>query len=58
MQMSNCIAAFFHLICPLKETSDEARLKHIEAVLEKFDADKDGVVTVNDIRKVKILFII
>ncbi|EDX08561.1 mitochondrial proton/calcium exchanger protein [Drosophila simulans] len=36
----------------LKETSDEARLKHIEAVLEKFDADKDGVVTVNDIRKV------
>jgi len=42
----------------LKETSDEARLKHIEAVLEKFDADKDGVVTVNDIRKVKILFII
>jgi len=42
----------------LKETSDEARLKHIEAVLEKFDADKDGVVTVNDIRKVNILFII
>ncbi|XP_017070401.2 mitochondrial proton/calcium exchanger protein [Drosophila eugracilis] len=36
----------------LKETSDEARLKHIEAVLGKFDADKDGVVTVNDIRKV------
>ncbi|KAH8252959.1 hypothetical protein KR032_002815 [Drosophila birchii] len=36
----------------LKETSDEARLKHIETVLEKFDADKDGVVTVNDIRKV------
>ncbi|XP_017017014.1 mitochondrial proton/calcium exchanger protein [Drosophila kikkawai] len=36
----------------LKETSDEARLKHIESVLEKFDADKDGVVTVNDIRKV------
>ncbi|KAH8389933.1 hypothetical protein KR200_004247 [Drosophila serrata] len=36
----------------LKETSDEARLKHIEAVLEKFDADKDGVVTVNEIRKV------
>lgn len=36
----------------LKETSDEARLKHIEGVLEKFDADKDGVVTVNDIRRV------
>lgn len=36
----------------LKETSDEARLKHIESVLEKFDADKDGVVTVNDIRRV------
>ncbi|KAH8402061.1 hypothetical protein KR009_009512 [Drosophila setifemur] len=36
----------------LKETSDEARLRHIEAVLDKFDADKDGVVTVNDIRKV------
>ncbi|XP_017125168.1 mitochondrial proton/calcium exchanger protein [Drosophila elegans] len=36
----------------LKKTSDEARLKHIEAVVEKFDGDKDGVVTVNDIRKV------
>ncbi|KAH8384621.1 hypothetical protein KR093_003068, partial [Drosophila rubida] len=36
----------------LKETSDEARLKYIESVLDKFDADKDGVVTVNDIRKV------
>ncbi|XP_017868257.1 PREDICTED: LETM1 and EF-hand domain-containing protein anon-60Da, mitochondrial [Drosophila arizonae] len=36
----------------LKETSDEARIKHIESVLDKFDADKDGVVTVNDIRKV------
>ncbi|EDW00664.1 mitochondrial proton/calcium exchanger protein [Drosophila grimshawi] len=36
----------------LKETSDEARLKHIESVLDKFDADKDGVVTVNEIRKV------
>ncbi|XP_030374112.1 mitochondrial proton/calcium exchanger protein [Scaptodrosophila lebanonensis] len=36
----------------LKETSDEARLKHIETVLDKFDADKDGVVTVNEIRKV------
>ncbi|EDW73856.1 uncharacterized protein Dwil_GK19680, isoform B [Drosophila willistoni] len=36
----------------LKETSDEARLRHIEAVLDKFDADKDGVVTVNEIRKV------
>lgn len=36
----------------LKETSDEARLKHIESVLEKFDADKDGVVTLNEIRKV------
>ncbi|ALC41905.1 Letm1, partial [Drosophila busckii] len=36
----------------LKETSDEARLKHIERVLDKFDADKDGVVTVNEIRKV------
>ncbi|KAH8284901.1 hypothetical protein KR054_002547 [Drosophila jambulina] len=39
----------------LKETSDEARLKHIESVLEKFDADKDGVVTVNEIRKVIVL---
>lgn len=36
----------------LKETSDEARIKHIESVLDKFDADKDGVVTFNDIRKV------
>ncbi|KAL7738009.1 hypothetical protein ACLKA6_006367 [Drosophila palustris] len=36
----------------LKETSDEARLKYIGSVLDKFDADKDGVVTVNDIRKV------
>lgn len=36
----------------LKETSDEARIKYIETVLDKFDADKDGVVTVNEIRKV------
>ncbi|SPP73356.1 mitochondrial proton/calcium exchanger protein [Drosophila guanche] len=36
----------------LKETSDDARLKHIEQVLDKFDADKDGVITVNEIRKV------
>ncbi|KAH8400584.1 hypothetical protein KR222_007234, partial [Zaprionus bogoriensis] len=36
----------------LKETSDEARLKYIESVLDKFDSDKDGVVTVNEIRKV------
>ncbi|KAH8297390.1 hypothetical protein KR044_011207 [Drosophila immigrans] len=41
-----------HSIKKLKETSDEARLKYIESVLDKFDADKDGVVTVNDIRKV------
>lgn len=40
----------------LKETSDEARLKHIESVLDKFDADKDGVVTVNEIRKVTYAF--
>ncbi|XP_033253402.1 mitochondrial proton/calcium exchanger protein-like [Drosophila miranda] len=36
----------------IKETSDDARLKHIEQVLDKFDADKDGVITVNEIRKV------
>lgn len=36
----------------VKETSDEARIKYIESVLDKFDADKDGVVTFNEIRKV------
>ncbi|XP_026842854.1 mitochondrial proton/calcium exchanger protein [Drosophila persimilis] len=36
----------------IKETTDDARLKHIEQVLDKFDADKDGVITVNEIRKV------
>lgn len=38
----------------LKETSDEARIKYIESVLDKFDADKDGVVTFNEIRKVSL----
>lgn len=41
-----------HNIKKLKETSDEARIKYIESVLDKFDGDKDGVVTVNEIRKV------
>uniref|UniRef100_T1PEC2 Mitochondrial proton/calcium exchanger protein n=1 Tax=Musca domestica TaxID=7370 RepID=T1PEC2_MUSDO len=36
----------------LKQTSDESRLKQIENVLSKLDADKDGAISVDEVLKV------
>lgn len=38
----------------LKQTSDESRLKQIENVLSKLDADKDGAISVDEVLKVKL----
>lgn len=46
---------FFFTFFQLKQTSDESRLKQIENVLSKLDADKDGAISVDEVLKVSLL---
>ncbi|XP_054741120.1 mitochondrial proton/calcium exchanger protein [Anastrepha obliqua] len=46
------VAELMDTIKKLQKTSDETRLKQIEKVLSKIDADKDGMITVDEVLKV------
>ncbi|XP_067627783.1 mitochondrial proton/calcium exchanger protein isoform X2 [Eurosta solidaginis] len=46
------ITELMNIIKKLQKTSDETRLKQIEKVLSKIDADKDGMITVDEVLKV------
>lgn len=46
------IEELMNTIKKLQKTSDETRLKQIEKVLSKIDADKDGLITVDEVLNV------
>nr|XP_014085692.1 mitochondrial proton/calcium exchanger protein [Bactrocera oleae]XP_014085693.1 mitochondrial proton/calcium exchanger protein [Bactrocera oleae]XP_014085694.1 mitochondrial proton/calcium exchanger protein [Bactrocera oleae]XP_014085695.1 mitochondrial proton/calcium exchanger protein [Bactrocera oleae]XP_036231068.1 mitochondrial proton/calcium exchanger protein [Bactrocera oleae]XP_036231069.1 mitochondrial proton/calcium exchanger protein [Bactrocera oleae]XP_036231070.1 mitochondrial len=46
------IEELMNTIKKLQKTSDETRLKQIEKVLSKIDADKDGMITVDEVLNV------
>lgn len=43
------------ILLQIKNTKDESRLGHIINVLSKLDTDNDGVITIEEVRKVTLV---